>query len=105
MHEVSVSFRSVRCGLVPRVSSANVRGKLLVALRLKVPRHCIESLADRRISSVEDPPTLGAAPTTKARLVYPHQVARHGRIIYSKTSVINIDHSRFRLGPNLPATV
>jgi hypothetical protein len=72
MHEVSVSFRLCPMWACSAVFSANVRGKLLVALRLKVPRHCVESLADRRISSVEDPRTLGAAPTTKARLVYPH---------------------------------
>ena len=67
--------------------------KLLVALRLKVPHHCIESLADRRISRAEDPCTLGATPTELSQLVYPHKLARHGRIICSKTSVINIDHS------------
>jgi hypothetical protein len=35
---------------------------------------------------------LGAAPTALSRLVYPHQLARHRRIICGKTSVINIDH-------------
>jgi len=73
MHEVSVSFRLCPVwACYARVVSANVRGKLLVAPRLKVPRRCVDSLADRRISSVEDPRTLGTAPTTKARLVYPH---------------------------------
>ena len=70
-----------------------MRCKRLVALRLKVPHHFIESLADRRISRVEEPCTLGAAPTALSRLVYPHKFARHGRIICSKTRVINIDHS------------
>jgi hypothetical protein len=48
----------------------------------KVPHHCVERFADRRVSRVEDLCTLGTAPTTKARLVYPHQLARHGRIIF-----------------------
>ena len=71
---------------------ADVRSKLLVATGLKVPHHDIESLADRQIGGVEDPCALGAAPTALSRLVYPHQLARHRRIICGKTSVINIDH-------------
>jgi hypothetical protein len=71
---------------------AGVRSKLLVATGLKVPHHSIDSLADRRISRVEDPSALGAAPTALSRLVYPHKLARHRRIICGKTSVINIDH-------------
>lgn len=74
-----------------------MRRKLFVALRLKVPHHCIESLADRRIIWVEDPCTLGAGPTALSRLVYPHKLAPHGRIICSKTSVINIDHPGHQL--------
>jgi len=59
------------------VFCAKVRRKLPIAARLKVPHHCVESLADRRTRRAEDPCTLGAAPTTKARLVDPHQLARH----------------------------
>ena len=35
----------------------------------------------RRTGRVEYPCTFGTAPTTKARLVYPHQLAQHGRIV------------------------
>jgi hypothetical protein len=64
------------------VFSANVRCKFLIGQRFKVTHHCVERFADRRVSRVEDLCTLGTAPTTKARLVYPHQLARHGRIIF-----------------------
>jgi len=51
-----------------------VRRKLLVATRLKVPRHCVEGLADWLVGRIKDPCT-SATPTTKARLVYPHHHA------------------------------
>src|SRR5579864_6868538 len=93
-----MSLGCVRRGPWPaRVVRANVRCKLLVALRFKVPHHCIESLADRRTSRVEDPCTLGTAPTALSQLVYPDKLARHGRIICSKTSLINFDHSTMRV--------
>jgi hypothetical protein len=58
----------------PRVN--NARREFLVAARLKTTHHRVERLADGRTRRVEDPCTLGTAPTTKARLVYPHQLAR-----------------------------
>jgi hypothetical protein len=58
-----------------RVFCAIVRRKLFVSPRLKVTLHQVESFADRRTRRVEDPCTVGAAPTTKARLVYPHHLA------------------------------
>lgn len=61
--------------------NANVRRKLLVAMRLKVLLHFVESLPFRRTGRVEDPCTLGTAPTTKALLVFPHQLARHRSIV------------------------
>jgi hypothetical protein len=80
-----------------RLVRANVRCKLFVAPRFKVSHHCIESLADRRISRVEDPCTLGAAPTTLSHLVEPDKLAQLSRIICSKTSLINLDHSTMRV--------
>src|SRR5271155_793227 len=67
------------------VVGANVRGKLLVAPCLKVPQHRVESGTVRRPLRVEYPRTLGTAPTAKARLVYPHQLAQHGGIIYKES--------------------
>ena len=72
-------WRSDARGLrLARVLDAMVRCKLLVALSLKVPHHRVEILPGRRTGWVEDPSTFGTAPTTKARLVYPHHLARHG---------------------------
>ena len=100
-----------------RVFDANVRCKFLIALRFKVPHHCVKILSGRRTGRVEDPCALGTAPTTKARLVYPHQLAQHrsitpfeaakGRTIFGVSTLsqvlgrfpqweINIDQSQIR---------
>jgi hypothetical protein len=64
-----------------RVVGANVCGKFFVSQRLKVSRHFTETIASRRSLRIEYPSTSRAAPTAKARLVYPHQVAQHCGII------------------------
>src|ERR1700724_1986958 len=74
--------------------STNVQIVLLVSTRLKVPHHRVERLAARRAFRVEDPCALGAAPTAKARLVYPYQLTRHGRIIRLRSVAANSKRHR-----------
>ena len=62
--------------------SADVRDKLFVAKHLEVLFHFIERLSAGWASRVEDPTAFGTSPTPKARLVYPHQLARHRSTIW-----------------------
>jgi hypothetical protein len=69
----------------PWVCLANVRSELFVAALLKVLHHRIHTVSDGRTRRVEDPCTLGTAPTAKARLVHPHQhTTHHGPTLYEK---------------------
>ena len=61
--------------------SADVRGEVPVAEQLEVLFHRFERLPVGRPCRVKDPSALRTPPTTKAWLVYPYQLTRHGGII------------------------
>lgn len=86
------------------MSGADMRCEFLVASRLKNPFHRVERIADGRTGRVKDPCTLGTTPTTKARLVNPHQLARHRRHLNTKPTRCQQEapaHRRVR--PNVQA--
>ena len=60
------------------VIGANMRGKLFVALRLKVPHHFIERFPGGRARRVEDPGAFGATKAPKTLLFNPYQLPTHG---------------------------
>ena len=56
---------------------ANMRCKLLVALRLEVLHHFIKGIASGRTGSVEHPGTFGTTKTPEALFFDPYKPAEH----------------------------
>jgi hypothetical protein len=57
------------------VFGANVGSKLVVALQLEVPHHCIKGIANGRAGGLEDPGACGATETLKTAFFDPYERA------------------------------
>ena len=86
-----------------------MRSERLVTARPKVFQPLVKRFSDRRTGRVEDPCTLRAAPTAKARLVYPHHFALHSEEIIRTTHLVEKQehnltrgHPRITAGTGLP---
>jgi len=68
----------LRGGLGRWVVGANMRGKIPVALQLKIPHHFVKRCARGCTRSHESPAALGASKTPKTLFFNPNQFSTHG---------------------------